>query len=206
MIKKLIFSIAVAAMAVLTGCAGAPKAYPREPFNQAEYKRYEQPGNSTVAGVVSFAPYQNPGASYKTSNVLQKVYLVPATSHESVAVTTGYQYNYNVAAADPRRAAYLRSTVANTDGRFSFAQVPAGDYYIVRVAEYSVSYDSARRFKMGAEKISVSQGQDLDLKLQWAHNDPSGQNASILCEAVDPKIAKASNPMTAVCASREVTP
>ena len=207
MIRSFVFLALIGALSILTGCAGgAPKAYPRAAFDQAEYQKYAQPGTSTVFGVVSFVPYNNPSASYKTSDVIQKVYLVPATAHEDAAVTTGYRYNYNVALADPRRAAYLRSTVANADGRFSFTKVPAGDYYIVRLAAFSVDFDSTKRFKFGAERIAIAQGQDLDLKLEWAHDDRSGQNASILCEALDPGIVKASNPMTAVCASLEGTP
>jgi hypothetical protein len=206
--KNLLTAFAILASALaMTGCAGTPKAHPRTPFIEAEYQKYAQPGNSTVAGMVSFAPFRNPTASYTTSNLIQKVYLVPATTHEDIAVTTGYQYNYNVAPADPRRAAYLRNTVADTEGRFSFSKVPAGGYYIVRVAEYNVNYDSSRRFKIGAEKIAVAEGKDLiDLNLQWAHNDQAGQNASILCDAIDPGTIKASNPMTAVCALREGAP
>lgn len=188
---------------ILLGCAstGPVPFHARTPFIESEYLKYQEPGTSTVEGTVSFEPFKNPKSNYKTFDVIQKVFLVPATSYEDEAAIQAYKYNYNIEPADPRRAQYVRRSLASDAGKFEFKNVPAGDYYIVRVAEKSVDYKSDRGFQIGVERITVVAQQNLiGLDLHWAHNNQSGQNASVFCEGIDPAILTRRNPMTALCA------
>jgi hypothetical protein len=204
MFTKSLLVTACVLTATLSGCAsGNVSFHPRTPFIQSEYLKYQTPGTSTVSGTVSFEPYRNPNSDYKTFDIVQKVFLLPATSYEDAAFKQAYTYNYNIEPADPRRAQYVRRSTSNELGHFEFKNVPAGDYYIIRVAEKSVDYKSERGFEIGATLITVLPRQNLiGQTFQWAHNDQAGQNASIFCEGIDPSILTMRNPMTALCAGQ----
>lgn len=123
--KKIILSAALAL--TLSGCVTytPPSPVMRPPFPEAEYAALNKTGSAVVAGQ---AFLKTRGGDVKTG-AGNAVYIMPVTSYSTFA------YDQRSADAplsqpDPRMNAFTRETAADASGRFSFKNVPNGNYYI----------------------------------------------------------------------------
>ena len=118
--------LAAVAAASLASCA-APRVYvptpiERPPFPEAEYAALAKTGTATVTGQ---AFLKTRGGDVKTG-AGNAVYLNPVTSYSKFAYDHRLAYD-GLSPVDQRMNAYLRQTVADASGRFSFKNVPDGE-------------------------------------------------------------------------------
>lgn len=128
-----IAEVALGAALLLAGCA-TPEPLPlpvliaATPSLEAEYARYSQPGLSALTGQAFFA--QQGGGVAKAAG--RRVSLDPATT---IAADwwekAGRLWAFRQVV--PRSAAFAqhrRMTTADAEGRFTFSQLPAGEYFV----------------------------------------------------------------------------
>lgn len=110
-------------VAILTGCAIPPALVQRPEFPVAEYELLPKEGTHIIVGQAFLTTR---GGDVKVA-AGQPVTLNPVTSY-SLHWCKNVPYN---ASPDPRQNKYLRITTADASGSFSFAGLPAGEYFIV---------------------------------------------------------------------------
>lgn len=111
--------------ATIMACAPIPQ--PRLiPFNEAEYTPYAQPGTATITGE---AFLKTRGGDVK-KGAGNKVYLNPVTSYSTEWYQRGVLGGQLLEPADERARPFFRETLADSDGRFEFQNLPAGEYYL----------------------------------------------------------------------------
>jgi len=116
------------ALAILfaSACARTPIIVERIPFNEAEFLALAASGSATVTGKAFIKT--TTGSIHFAKNV--QVRLNPKTSYSQQWYEVNYLGQSNIADADPRYLNYVHKARADGDGRFSFNNVAAGDYYI----------------------------------------------------------------------------
>lgn len=151
---------------VLAGCATAPPpAPPALPvaFSAAEYAALPQSGNSTITGQ-AFLTKANGEAKAAAGNEIR---LNPVTSYSL--------YAYNQAASaqqklDPRCLQYRRTTRADRNGRFSFKNIPAGDYFVSAAVKSPAapppSHAADSRGSKVIKRVAVGPGGTADVMLR----------------------------------------
>lgn len=159
--KRVLLAATIAA--TLAGCAAPQQqVVQRPPFPEAEYATLEKEGTATVTGQVFL---KTRGGDVKTGagNV---VYLNPATSYSKFIYDRRNQ-PVSFSPPDTRLLAYLRQTVADASGRFTFKNVPAGEYYVTGQVtwEAPVGYQGSmvRQGGMIWKLISVQEGEAVEI-------------------------------------------
>ncbi len=108
---------------VAAGCAGSVyNPHPRLAYyDEAEYAPYRLPGSGAISGEVlgSLGPARN-----------RPVELRPVTSHSIEWVQRRVLRTELLDPPDPRTVEFVRQTTTDSDGRFVFTDLPAGDYFI----------------------------------------------------------------------------
>lgn len=128
MTKVRILAAALATAWLMTGCIRHHVAtFVPLPFDEAEYASLPTTGTGTVRGQV-FAKTVGGDVVFGAGN---NVVMIPATAYGT------QRYREQVIAGkllsqpeDPRFAKYVKSTVADGEGRFTFQNVPPGRYYV----------------------------------------------------------------------------
>jgi hypothetical protein len=164
--KRILLAATIAAS--LIGCA-APRVYiptpiERPPFPEAEYAALAKTGTATVTGQ---AFLKTRGGDVKTA-AGNGVYLNPVTSYSKFAYDHRNSYD-GLTPTDPRFVTYLRQTVADGSGRFTFKNVPDGEYYL----SSSVTWETPTGYKFAMETqggtiwkvIRVERGESVDVVL-----------------------------------------
>lgn len=107
----------------------------RAQFDPGEYAPYDRPGTSVVEGQ---AILRTRGGEVRYG-VGSEVSLTPVTSYSkewwSQAIVRDVEFS---SGADSRAAKYTKVAVADGEGRFSFAELPAGDYFVVSSVSWEV--------------------------------------------------------------------
>lgn len=147
----------VVALLVLGGCASAPGVFSeiqRPPFPEAEYAQLPREGDGVVTGQVFMRTVGGDVIVGAGSEVI----LNPVTSYS----TFWYENDYSAGGRrlsphDPRADAWIITTQADGEGRFTFRNVPAGDYYVVSRVTWGVarSYGIAQQGGWIAKRITV---------------------------------------------------
>lgn len=152
---------------MLAGC-GAPRTsqrIARPTFPEAEYAALPRTGIAIVSGQGFL---KTRGGDVKTA-AGNTVFLEPATSYSKFANELRLPSNVYVAPPDPRMKQYTRETVADGSGRFSFKNVPDGEYYLGT----TVSWEAPTGYKFSLQtqgglitkKIAVKNGEPVDVML-----------------------------------------
>lgn len=97
-------------------------------FPVDEYKHIRKTGRSTVSGMVYL---ENSHTSQKQMGQKVKLYLNPVTSYSQQWYQESYLGGYKMSKSDPRLYNYLKFTMSDTNGKFNFFGIPAGQYYLV---------------------------------------------------------------------------
>jgi hypothetical protein len=162
LMKRLIFTTAIAA--TLAGCAVPERAAPlqRPLFPEAEYAALESSGTARVTGQV-FLKTRSGDVKTGAGNV---IYLNPATSYSKFAYEHN-RYPGGLTAADARLHGYMQQAVADASGRFTFKNVPAGEYYVTGQVTWEAFSSSAGglRPQGGAiwKLIAVQEGEIVEV-------------------------------------------
>lgn len=115
------------------GCGtSAPQILARQTtFDALEYAPYEGRGTAELSGQA--VATTRGGVIYGAED---SVYVFPATHYtEEWWKRTLIEGTY-LAEPDPRSLAFMRTTVADEQGRFRFRSLPAGDYYVVCIIRW----------------------------------------------------------------------
>ena len=117
----------------LAGCATAPPPVASPvAFSAAEYAALPKSGNATITGQA----WRTTRDGTLKAAAGNEIRLNPVTSYSL--------YVYNSAALspqklDPRCLPYRRTTIADSNGRFRFKNVPAGDYFVSAAVKSSAA-------------------------------------------------------------------
>lgn len=165
--KNLILTAALAA--TLVGCA-APVRYAleplqRPPFPEAEYATLPKSGKGTVSGQ---AFMKTVGGDVKLG-AGSTINLNPVTSYSKWA-SENRAYAGGVTPYDPRLLQYMRQTIADGSGRFSFKDVPDGEYFVTGAVTWQAVQGGAypRLAQQGGviwKMITVKNGESVEVML-----------------------------------------
>jgi hypothetical protein len=117
-------------LGVWTGCSlfePWQQYHHRTPFNEAELAPYALDGTAVIKGdaVLAFKD----GKTTKASQ--EFVYLIPATAYTREWFEQAILAGKNIDGLDPRSLRVTRTTTTNNEGRFTFINLPPGEYYLI---------------------------------------------------------------------------
>lgn len=159
----LIFAILV------SGCSSTPVKYmvakePRVPWPVEEYAKIDDWSGANIVKGQAFLKTRGGDVKVAAGN---EVYLNPVTSYSTQFVDAIIYKKHGVGVVlvpetpDPRIHDYVKTTVADSDGRFTFHDVKSGDYYLYSTVtwEAPVGYQGALSMQGGwvLQKVTVSE-------------------------------------------------
>ena len=152
-------------IAVVFGCASRVAVNPidRIPFPEDEYRSLASTGTAIVKGQ---AFLKTRGGDVKTA-AGNEVILNPVTTYSNQWYESYYLQGLPMKEPDPRVWKYIRKTVADGDGRFTFKNVALGEYYVTTGVfwEAPVGYQGALVRQGGAvsKRISVKDNEEIEV-------------------------------------------
>lgn len=111
---------------LLAACAGQPEIVKRIPFNPHEFAQLPTTGTATVTGQAFITG--SDGRQYYPHG--EQARLNPITSYSRQWYQVHYLDRKNIGDADPRYLEYVYKAEFTQQGRFTFQNIPAGDYYL----------------------------------------------------------------------------
>ena len=135
-----LFSIAL--LLIQGGCATAPSQIlvRQRVYDPSEYAPYERRGAAELSGT-AFAKGREGEVIYAADD---SVYLFPATRYTDEWWQQTLVAGRYLTDPDPRSLAFMRTTVADEQGRFRFRSLPAGDYYVVCIITWELEGTGSR--------------------------------------------------------------
>jgi hypothetical protein len=162
-----VFTASLVGAAALA-CARATGPAAREaPFIETEYTQYAYAGTGSISGQVVLrdeAGQTRPAAGSVVS-------LNPVTSYSTEWWNRTVVGGLNLRSADEREQKYLRTAVADEEGRFAFADLPRGEYFVV-AALNSGPAPAGKASPSGAmvgQRVHLTEGGKVDLVLNDVH-------------------------------------
>lgn len=157
----------VALLCLLSACASQhPSTLPpvtRMAFPEREYQALEKVGKSTVTGQ---AFLRTRGGDVKTA-AGSEVILNPVTSYSMEWYEKSYLPGRAITPSDDRLWNYAKKQIADGSGRFTFKNVPPGEYFVTTVItwEAGTGYQGALQVQGGAvtKRIVVKAGEDNEV-------------------------------------------
>ncbi len=104
----------------------------QQPYVDIDYAPYRGEGTAEVSGR-AIARARGGGYIYAAGDT---VYLFPATPYTDEWWQRTMVEGSYLTPPDPRSLAYMRTTVADDEGKFQFRSLPAGDYYVVCIVTW----------------------------------------------------------------------
>ena len=89
--------------------------------------------------------------------------LLPVTPYTKEMVEREIGNGENLASSDPGLGQYVRLITTDAGGNFVFDHVPAGEYYVCGLDEWSVAGDA--HYQWACERVKVDFGESLHIKL-----------------------------------------
>ncbi len=135
------------------------------PFDPREAAFIHQPGPATLSGQAFLR--RKDGIVVPAAGSI--VRLIPATAHSRERMAALYggrkfnRYMPQIPVTDPRYFEMMRTTRADGDGRFAFAGLADGDYYLTTRIEWE--FEGLPRGGALMETARIRQGKDLQLIL-----------------------------------------
>lgn len=158
------FSILTAFSVLHLGCAPfAPKPVTRMAFPQAEYDALAKTGVAIVAGQ-AFLKTRGGDVKLAAGN---EINLNPVTSYSLEWYNKSLLPNLPIVAPDPRLDRYIKTTIADASGRFTFNDVPAGEYFVTTKITWEVpsQYGLSETGAVVSKRIKVTDGDIVDVIL-----------------------------------------
>lgn len=130
-----LLTLTLAFALTLAGCAAQQRGeivkLSRPDFPQAEYDKLAKTGTATVSGQV-FLKTRGGDVKVGAGN---PVILNPVTSYSRFAYENRLD-RAGLTAPDARLYKYMRETIADASGKFTFKNVPDGDYYVAGTVKW----------------------------------------------------------------------
>ncbi len=137
---------------------------PRIPFPKEEYAKLPTSGTGAVTG----RAFLKRGGDILAA-AGERVLLNPVTTYSNQWYSLSYIGHNQLEPPDPRINKYIRSTTADPQGKFTFRNVPPGDYYIITVISWQLPAASKEAAaSQGArlcKKITVKNGEEIKVTL-----------------------------------------
>ena len=157
--------------ALLVGCAipvqNSPAPARRMAFPEAEYLVLPKTGTATVRGQAFLT---TKGGDVKVA-AGKRVLLNPVTSYSLEWYERSYVPRRRIEEADPKLEAYIRTQIADGNGRFAFKNVPTGEYFITTTITWEVptGYQGGVQVEGGmvAKRIKVNAGEEVEAIVTW---------------------------------------
>lgn len=149
--KRLAALIALMVAAGL-GAGCAPSHYKHQvPFNEADYAPYAGTGTAAITGTAAVT--LKDGKTIAASS--EFVFLIPGAAYSREWFEHEILAGHRIEGIDPRSLRVTRSATTDDKGRFTFSNVPPGDYYLTcAVAWEDPSFD-IRRLKVTRGRAST---------------------------------------------------
>jgi len=140
---------------VMTNCA---KTYDRKAeFIHEEYASYAGKGTARICGQA----YLSLDASTQHMASGDRVLLAPVTSYTEEAFTVKVMRGRNLVDPDPNAAKFEKHTKTDEEGRFCFADLPGGEYYVVADIALPTSTKEHRESQLAHAKVSVKADENV---------------------------------------------
>lgn len=159
--------LAALVLVAFVGCVPrvAIKPVDRIPFPEDEYKRLASTGTAIVKGQ---AFLKTRGGDVKTA-AGNEVILNPVTTYTNQWYEVNYLKGMPMKEPDSRLWQYVKKQIADGNGRFTFKNVPAGDYYVTVPVfwEAPVGYQGGLVLQGGfiSKRITVKDGEEIEIIL-----------------------------------------
>jgi hypothetical protein len=148
---------------VLSACVTIAPPEQRMAFPEHEYQHLPNSGTAIVKGQ---AFLKTRGGDIKVAAGNQ-VTLNPVTSYSNEWYEKTYIQGKRLVEPDPRLLNYVRKTIADGNGRFTFKNVPAGVYYVTTFVtwEAATGYKGALQDQGGVvtKHIVVNDGAEIEV-------------------------------------------
>lgn len=152
---------------VLAGCAipmnQPPPPLPRMPFPEAEYQALPKVGTAVVKGQ-AFLKTRGGDVKVAAGN---EVLLNPVTSYSLEWYEKSYLPNRRLEDPDPRLSQFTSKQTADGSGRFTFKNVPAGEYFVTTIIRWEAptGYQGALQLQGGAvtKRVKISDGEEIEV-------------------------------------------
>jgi hypothetical protein len=118
-------------------------------FDESAFKGSNGSGSATVTGR-AYAVY---GGNKHPSNK-EAVELLPVNAYTTEIVQASLLTGHPMQ-SDPRLAKYRRSAASDSSGNFAIHHVPAGEYYVMSVAEWEHHYEMENADDTGTDKVTA---------------------------------------------------
>lgn len=131
----------------------------RASFIEAEYAPYGKEGSGTITGQ-AFLKTMGGDVKYGAGNT---VFMNPVTSYSTEWFERAILAQESLEPSDPRCQPYTKSVIADGEGRFEFEGLPAGEYYIGCLINWSVpgQYGMIPTGGVAHAKVRVAEGQHV---------------------------------------------
>jgi len=143
----------------LVSCTTTREVIQRVPYNELEYVHFKEAGTAKVTGQ-AFLRTSSGDVKYAAGS---RVSLVPVTSisnqwyYQWYLVENHINPEKVVAKADTRHLAIKRRTKADGEGKFTFRNIPAGEYFINTSVVWKVDQNTVGGFI--SNKVSIEDGE-----------------------------------------------
>jgi hypothetical protein len=137
----------VLGLCTILSCAGT--ASHQVPFDESAFKGSGGSSSATVTGR-AYAVYR--GNEYPANE--EAVELLPVNAY-TTEIVQGSLLTGRGMQSDPRLAKYRRSAASDSNGNFAIRHVPAGEYYVISVAEWENHYEAENGDDTGTDKVTA---------------------------------------------------
>ncbi len=164
-LSKLIFLISSICIMVCSCTSSNMRREERRAFNPAEYAYIRLEGSSTVRGEVMVP--QKDGSLKPCSGC--EVTLNPATSYSEEFFIKTVQNGIPIEEPDIRIFQYIKKTVTNDSGHFTFENIGSGKYFIYAPVKYYIPNTDGGYKKIDTylyESVFVRKDEELYLRLK----------------------------------------
>ncbi|MEX0828819.1 MAG: hypothetical protein WD032_01105 [Nitrospirales bacterium] len=128
-------------------------------FIHEEYAPYVGEGTARICGQ-AYVTVEN-GKQHVASG--DRVLLAPVTSYTEEAFRVKVLGGREIADPDPEAAKFEKRTKTDTEGRFCFTGLPAGEYYVVADIVLPTSTKEHRESQLAHAKASVKADENMYL-------------------------------------------
>jgi hypothetical protein len=118
-------------------------------FNESAFKGLGGLGSATVTGR-AYAVY---GGNEHPANE-ESVELLPVNAYTTEIVQSSLLTGRGMQ-SDPRLVKYRRAAASDSNGNFAIRHVPAGEYYVISVAEWEHHYEAENGDDTGTDKVTA---------------------------------------------------
>ena len=128
-------------------------------FNEDEFRPYAEKGTAIITGD-AFLKTRGGEIRKGAGNT---IYLMPVTAYTGEWIAHISMYSYlQIAPPDPQYFKYEKTTTADSDGRFEFTDLPAGQYYVATKIVWEVPSGGGGLSETGgwtSAKVQVALGE-----------------------------------------------